>query len=103
MAGNKFFAADDARIRKLAGSVPEPIASAEFKVSVTLLFENLVLNDLDVPLHRLVYRSGFIDTSAVPSDPQLCIKARPSTIPLFFLPKKAHIDFRSFSWLFNHR
>jgi hypothetical protein len=43
VAGYKFFAADDARIRKIARTVPETIASAEFKVPVTLLFENLVL------------------------------------------------------------
>ena len=54
MAGNKFFAADDARIRKIARTVPETIASAEFKVSVTLLRENFVLNDLGISLLRPV-------------------------------------------------
>jgi len=54
VAGNKFFAADDARIRKIAGSVPEPIASAEFKLFAALFFKNLVLNDLDFSFLRPV-------------------------------------------------
>jgi len=36
---------------------------------VALLFKNLVLNDLDVSLLRLVQRPRFIDVSAVASDP----------------------------------
>jgi hypothetical protein len=37
VAGNKFFAADDARIRKVAGPVPESVASAELKFFAALL------------------------------------------------------------------
>jgi hypothetical protein len=54
VAGNKFFAADDARIRKIARTVPETIASAKFKAFFALLFKNLVFDDLDVPLLWLI-------------------------------------------------
>ena len=54
MAGNKLFAADDTRIRKIAGTVPETIASAEFKFFAALLFKYLIFDDLDVPFSRLV-------------------------------------------------
>ncbi len=54
MAGNKFFAADDARIRKITRTVPETIASAEFKLFFALLIKNLLFNNLDLSLLWLV-------------------------------------------------
>jgi len=48
MDGHKLLGANDTRIRKIVGAVSEPIAFTKFKFSVTLLFKQLVLDDLDV-------------------------------------------------------
>ena len=39
VAGNKFLAADDARICKIAGAVPEPVTATEFNPFAELLFK----------------------------------------------------------------
>jgi len=46
---HKLLRSDDARIRKIAGAVPESIASAEFKLPLALLFNYLVANYLGLP------------------------------------------------------
>jgi hypothetical protein len=37
ITGNRLFAADDARIRKIARAAPEPVAAVEFKAFLALL------------------------------------------------------------------
>jgi len=54
---------------KIQNIMHEPIASAEFKLSVALLFKNLNVNYLGLHLFRLIDSPRFINISAVPSEP----------------------------------
>ena len=66
---DKFFGIYNPGIRKIARAVSESIASAEFKLPPALLFKNPVANYyLGFALLRPVYRPGFINISAIPSD-----------------------------------
>jgi hypothetical protein len=46
---NKVLRADDPRIRKIARSVLESVASAEFKLPLALLFKNPLANYFSLP------------------------------------------------------
>ena len=65
---DKFFGADDAGIRKEACAISESIDPADFKFFFALFLDNLIINDFCLHLVRMVYRPGFIDISAIPSD-----------------------------------
>ena len=65
---HKFLRADDARIRKIARTISESIASTEFKIFAALLFKNLILDELDAAFLWPVHRSSFIDISSIPTD-----------------------------------
>lgn len=68
---DKFFGADDAGIRKIARAISESIDPADFKFFFALFGNNFILNDLRLHFVRTGYRAGFIDISAISSDPFL--------------------------------
>ena len=67
--GNKFFGADNSRIRKIASAVPEPTGPADFKIFFAFFYNNFCINDLGLHLVRTVDCTGFIDIPEVSSDP----------------------------------
>ena len=66
---HKLLRSNDARIRKIARTIPESINPADFKILFALFCNNFILNDLCLHFVRAVYRTGFIDIPAISSDP----------------------------------
>ena len=74
IGGNKFFRANDSRIRKIACPVLKAVDSGDFKRFFSLFFHHRRFNDIALTDLRAVYRTGFVHISSITLQPFIKLK-----------------------------
>ena len=74
VCGYKFSGTYNAGIGKISRTIAEAVYPADFEVLLALIFQNAFLDCLGGSFFKPVQSPGFIDISAIPSQPLLGIE-----------------------------